>query len=334
MKAFRQKKPYPPRPQPRFISSPISAATTGVLHEGQSVKADGEYGYYQYPKEVTQEEQDQEDEKNRKEAIRDLVESWMDRLQLISVITTFFASTEASMITITAPSSDGTPISVTSQIANMGIMGALVVHSNAAIISFLAAFLLVRYKLMVATKEEEQIERHDNENGPHGKVVNSTQQFVNSPTSMSFDGSNHTERASPTASSRHGPHRLASSHRDHDMMNHETDPTPGMIRIPSRIDPNRTVYSKNPHLVQVGPFDSYGVPTHIISRCHNLCIFLTVLGFVLALTGILCFAWDRLPLSVSISSSFFMATCLIAGVYVWVKPESRGQSSHIYCDMK
>lgn len=35
---------------------------------------------------VTQEEQDQEDEKSRREAMRDLVESWQDRLQLISVI--------------------------------------------------------------------------------------------------------------------------------------------------------------------------------------------------------------------------------------------------------
>lgn len=47
--------------------------------------------------------------------------------------TTFFASTEASMITITAPGSDGTPMSVTAQVANIGIMGALVVHSNAGV---------------------------------------------------------------------------------------------------------------------------------------------------------------------------------------------------------
>ena len=35
---------------------------------------------------VTQEDQNKEDEEKRREAIRDLVESWMDRLQLISVI--------------------------------------------------------------------------------------------------------------------------------------------------------------------------------------------------------------------------------------------------------
>ena len=44
--------------------------------------------------------------------------------------TTFFASTEAALIT---PSTDGSPSSKTSQAANIGLMGALVVHSNAGL---------------------------------------------------------------------------------------------------------------------------------------------------------------------------------------------------------
>ncbi|KDR75689.1 hypothetical protein GALMADRAFT_495701 [Galerina marginata CBS 339.88] len=252
---------------------------------------------------VTQEEQDKEDDKNRREAMRDLVESWMDRLQLISVITTFFASTEASMITITAPTSDGTPISILSQMANIGIMGALVVHSNAAIISFLAAFYLIRYKLKVAKSEEAQA------TGSKQKEV------VESPTAMStFHGADRAERAPlPSINSEH-----------------ETDPIPGMVRISSPLSPNRPIYSTNPHLVQVGPFQGHP-PTHLLGRCHALCIFLTVLGFVLALMGILCFAWERLPLSVSISASFFMALCMFAGLYIWMEPEpEEGTSSHIY----
>ena len=178
----------------------------------------------------------------------------------------------------------------------------------AAIISFLAAFLLVRYKVIVATHEERQVERHI-----HHKDKGDP------PTSKSFDGMNRTERAA---------HDVLSAGVD---INRNTDPVPGMIRIFSRHDPDRSVYSKNPHIVQVGLFDSYP-PTHLLNRCHNLCIFLTVLGFVLALTGILCFAWDRLPLSVGISTSFFMAVCLIAGLYVLLKPETKGKNSHIYCE--
>lgn len=35
---------------------------------------------------VTQKDQDEEDDDTRKRAMKDLVQSWMDRLQLISVI--------------------------------------------------------------------------------------------------------------------------------------------------------------------------------------------------------------------------------------------------------
>jgi len=41
-------------------------------------------------KKITQEEQDAMDEKARKRAMKNLVNSWQERLQLISVITTFF----------------------------------------------------------------------------------------------------------------------------------------------------------------------------------------------------------------------------------------------------
>lgn len=165
-----------------------------------------------------------------------------------------------------------------------------------AIISFLAAFLLVRYKLKVARIEEAEAE----------KVV------VDSPTSMSID---HAERAEQ----RRGYNS-----------EHETDPIPGIIRLASPLSPTKPIYSSNPHLVQVGPFQGHP-PTHLLGRCHALCVVLTVVGFALALMGILCFAWDRLPLSVSISSSAFMALCLFSGVYIWMQPEpEEGTSSYIY----
>lgn len=46
----------------------------------------------------TQEDQDQTDEKARRKATNDLVQSWMDRLQLISV----FASREGIAISLAA----------------------------------------------------------------------------------------------------------------------------------------------------------------------------------------------------------------------------------------
>ena len=45
-----------------------------------------------------------------------------------------------------------------SQVANAALTGALVVHIFAAILAFLAAFFLIRYKLTAAKREERKVE--------------------------------------------------------------------------------------------------------------------------------------------------------------------------------
>jgi hypothetical protein len=259
---------------------------------------------------TTQAEQDDEDDIKRREALRNLVESWMDRLQLISVITTFFASTEASLITITMPGPDQGSGTVVGQLANIGILGALVVHSNAAIISFLAAFFLVRYKLKIAKDEEAEVERVLVDNDPHACAIQSP---VSAQSSFHVD-TEKAERMQPKAD-RMKP-KVPRSKPDYD---HETDPIPGLLRVTSPTG-SQPLFSKNPHLVQTGPAGTSDPPTHLLSRCHTLCIILATLGFALDLAGILCFAWDKLPLSVSISSSFFMALCLFSGLFIVYKP--------------
>ncbi|KAJ7502996.1 hypothetical protein B0H11DRAFT_613856 [Mycena galericulata] len=103
-----------------------------------------------------QKTQDQADEKARRQATKDLTQSWMDRLQLISVITTFFASTEAGMLQVTTPPGGATTSSPVSQLANSTFLGALILHIFAAIISFMGAFFLVRYNLKEAKQEQSQ----------------------------------------------------------------------------------------------------------------------------------------------------------------------------------
>ncbi|TFK44917.1 hypothetical protein BDQ12DRAFT_708732 [Crucibulum laeve] len=236
----------------------------------------------------TQDEQNHDDEEKRKEAMRDLVESWMDRLQLISVITTFFASTEAGLLSITTRDSLSDPMPALEQVANAGLVGALVVHTNAAIVSFLAAFFLIRYKVRVAKSEEQEVE---------GDKAN----LVESPKAMSEKDMEANEDSVITES-------------------HRTDPIPGAIKVGRTSTIDNPVWSSNPHLVQVGPFQGQP-PTHLLARCHWFCIFLSALGFVLALLGIMCFAWARHPLGVSIFASICMCICLVVGGMVMLVPD-------------
>ncbi|KAF8806552.1 hypothetical protein BYT27DRAFT_7191106 [Phlegmacium glaucopus] len=119
-------------------------------------------------KRLTQEDQDKADEENQQEAINSLVQIWLERLRLISVITTFFASTESGLLSQAVPSPTQI-LSRVGELANVCLMGALVVHIHAAVISFLGAFFLIRYKLEVAEKEENEAEM----------------EMINSPTSIS-----------------------------------------------------------------------------------------------------------------------------------------------------
>lgn len=178
--------------------------------------------------------------------MKELCHSWMDRLQLISVVTTFFAATEAQLLGFIAPDDhDEGPL--VQQAANAILAGALIIHLCAAIISFLAAFFLVRYRLREAKREELKVELG----------------------------------VSPLDGSR------------------SSDPP---------------VWSANPHLEQVGPFRRGTPPTHLLEHCHGLCMWLAAIGFALALTGVLCYSWARLPRSASIFASICMAVCWVLGI--------------------
>ncbi|KAH9912518.1 uncharacterized protein B0H18DRAFT_889860 [Fomitopsis serialis] len=114
-----------------------SKSTTDIRHSSD----------YSPAQNGTQTDQDETDEENRKNAMKELMKSWMDRLQLISVITTFFAATETQLLVITTPAEDNTPESRVRSTANAILAGALVIHLCA-----------VRYRLKEAAKEEIKIE--------------------------------------------------------------------------------------------------------------------------------------------------------------------------------
>jgi hypothetical protein len=263
---------------------------------------------------VTQEDQDKVDEEHEREAMQNLVQTWLERLQLISVIvsramfyqapqkilssylqTTFFASTESGLLGKSLPS-PGDVLTTAGQVANVCFMCALLVHAHAgrflyhfhlairqlisfaAVISFLGAFLLVRYKLEVAEHDEEEVE----------------QEMVDSEKSISSD---------PFGSSASGL---------------RANKARGRVRVKSD-SPNHIIYSTNPRLVQVGPFHR-NPPTELLSRCHSLCVFLTFLGFLFAITGLISFSWNQLPTSIGIAASVSMGFCIITGASILVYP--------------
>jgi len=226
---------------------------------------------------LSQKDQEDADDEKQQEAMSTLIQTWIDSLQLITVITTFFVATEASFLVITIPSRTDPALSIAGQVANIGLISALVIHGHSAVISFLGAFCLIRYKLDVAQKDEEKIEK----------------QLFNSPTS------------------------------------YDSDKVRGRVRVNSPLSGDQIIWSTNPHLVQVGPFQG-PPPSLLLARCHFLCVILSFIGLVLALMGAISMAWDRLPLIVSIFPIIWTSLCLLSALMILIIPPTK--SSHIYYD--
>uniref|UniRef100_A0A0W0FVF8 Transmembrane protein n=1 Tax=Moniliophthora roreri TaxID=221103 RepID=A0A0W0FVF8_MONRR len=221
----------------------------------------------------TQKQQDDADEESRRQAMKELVDCWNDRLQLISLITTFLASVEAGLLQVTAPlSPDANSHSRLVDASNACLMCALVIHMNASFMAFIGAFFLVRFKVKEAKQKEEEVADITPPAPSKGEVIldMAANQVTNSP-----------ETDQPPRSNWEGP----------------------------------AVHSANPRLVHVGPFFHHP-PINLLSRCHFLCILCSLLGFVLAMAGIIALTWARHPRTVSIPASGCLVACLACGISV------------------
>lgn len=240
------------------------------------------------PRKRTQREQDKEDEKARKRAMNNLVNSWQERLQLISVITTFFASIEAGML---VPVNTDPNAAYASpgllKTANAGFLGALIMHVYAAVLSFLAAFLLIRYKLKEASNEELFAEGR-------AKGFN----IVASPVNGSFQVKDIERDAQDNDS------------QIPDLKNNtDTKYDPPALQRVGSTPAEPPIFARDPHLEQVG-FWSPTISSHLLSRVHTLCILLAVVGFMLAIMGVMTYAWALQSKEVSI----FVTVCFGAAV--------------------
>ncbi|KAJ3901671.1 hypothetical protein F5879DRAFT_311620 [Lentinula edodes] len=253
----------------------------------------------------TQEDQDKADEQARHKALKDLVQSWQDRLQLITLITTFLASVEASMLQVTMPD-DPTNSSKWSQAANAGFMASLVLHLHASFVSFFASFFLVRFKVQEAKREEREVEAADS----------SLQHVPTSKGSTILEMAAHNITRSPTTS----PRSTVS------IGNGAFPPEKGNASTPKTQIPS--IWSANPQLVQTGPFQRQP-PINLLSRCHTLCLVITALGFILAMVGVLCYAWDGQSTSVAIITSASICLCLLSCICI-VLPQQSAPSSRLF----
>ncbi|OBZ69853.1 Eukaryotic translation initiation factor 4 gamma [Grifola frondosa] len=95
-----------------------------------------------------------------KKAILAVVQVWVDRLQSVAIVTTFFTSIESllfSLVSSTHPT-DVHAWATTDKLMNASLGGALIFHVCASIVAYTGSFVLIRYRLDDATKNESSVE--------------------------------------------------------------------------------------------------------------------------------------------------------------------------------
>ncbi|KZT72254.1 hypothetical protein DAEQUDRAFT_762998 [Daedalea quercina L-15889] len=252
------------------------------------------------------------DESALREAILQVVSIWLNRLSLVSGIASFFSSIDSLLFSLASTSTHlGDPEaswSATDKLTTASFAGALIFHVCSAILAFVASFILVRLQLEDADDQE-------------GKATDGTSVTSTATKKAVRDF----EQVGEKDKRVHRPSTSSTPIVD-------TTSLGGGSSIP-----NNPVYAR----VTVScfrPLSTYalpgrnskgiGAPAHpadvadailnppiqLLSRCHSLAVWMSAIGFILGVIGILAYAWVATPAAVSIFSSVCLGVCLVVMV--------------------
>ncbi|KAG1740855.1 uncharacterized protein EDB91DRAFT_1248238 [Suillus paluster] len=108
------------------------------------------------------------------------VAAWMQRLQMLTLITTFLASIDGELFTRTStPSLETVDASMASQeLVYACFTGALVFHVCAAILGYVACFVLIRYQIVDAASSDAKGTEPSNPGLQHPETMHRTQRLL------------------------------------------------------------------------------------------------------------------------------------------------------------
>lgn len=187
---------------------------------------------------------------------------------------------------------------------------------NAAITSFVASFVLIRYRL---------IDMKDHLPPRAREEISSPSSLIDKPPGMP----QRFESSPGAIEATHSKESTTATHVNSPPLTHQTSHVgvgelvelfQGVAGTVSELEGRVFI-----HQVQPFPFSCFrrsekppsngmhlDPPIRLLSRCHTLSVSMALSGFVLLLVGILTFAWTALPLSVSIFCSVCLAGCVSA----------------------
>ncbi|KAI0645196.1 hypothetical protein C8Q79DRAFT_912548 [Trametes meyenii] len=244
-----------------------------------------------------------------KQTLLAVVQVWLDRLQTMSVVTTFFVSIDSMLYGYASAALP--PASTTWSNADLlktaTLGGAIILHVCASILAYLASFVLIRYRLDSA-KEQAQTREHLEAFQAHdaGKLA-----------------ARPADTRSPTLGSSKSPAQAQVEPIRVNSLDFRSLVSVYQVR-PFAFAYRRTLagFKPGPEAPPPGadPNDAVALRTlqamvETLTRCHTVVAGLSNVGFVLAVVGTITYFWTALPVALGSFASVCLGASLIAGVY-------------------
>ncbi|KZV66438.1 hypothetical protein PENSPDRAFT_689004 [Peniophora sp. CONT] len=263
-------------------------------------------------------------EDTRSRARTQIVSIWSDRLQLASVLATFFTSIDSLLFSLSVNQHNKTNAG---ELMTSAFSGALVFHAAAAILSYIGAFVLIQFKLTSAR------------NAP--TVTQSAPPTFHSPKAVKHPAvhvSGHHPRTTTSSGHAHDKSR-PSAHRQSASAPLLSPASPDILTRSTSFVNNllhSMAFSSSSHIYieVVHPFSRKKVNTNpetgpddddpetnidalrrLLLRCHRACSIFSLVGFTLLLIGVVAFAWTVLDRAVGIFTSCCVAVSLAIALF-------------------
>jgi len=227
------------------------------------------------------------------------VQLWMSRLQLVTVVTAFFASTDSMLLgRVGAYVPEDT--SIGNILTHATLSGALALHTSATIISYLASFVLVKYsKISVPTSEGGSTAPPTHGSQPRREATTTT-----------FGGT--VKISQPDL-----PIGLQSLRQRPIADTSETVITIERVYLRNflRTRPTTSLFYTSSSGKEAVTTQDLQDAYNMLLRCNSVCVLLAFIGFLLAIIGIMAYVWTTFTLAPGIIVSVCFIVSLIGACY-------------------
>ncbi|KAI0629407.1 hypothetical protein C8Q77DRAFT_1235176 [Trametes polyzona] len=254
-------------------------------------------------------------EDTAKKALLSVVQVWLDRLQAMAVVTTFFVTIDSMLYGYACPPSPSETFvwSNTDLVKGTTLGGAIILHVCASILAYLASFVMIRYRL------EDAEERAEDTEHPSTRTTARIHAEHNLRTKYQA-------AIAPPIDSTSGMHPVRTKSPDllSMVVVYQVKPFDWVHRTTN----TQFVSTMAAEAAQAG--DPSALQTlesmvQTLTQCHTVVAVMSNVGFALALVGTIVYFSTALPVALGIFAGACLGVCLLAGVYAVIRPSADGE---------